>query len=607
MKMKDWVKGLKEHRLLGDGAFGTYYSGLQGGAAKIPEWDNLRRPDQVEQVHRAYIKAGARFLRANTFAANTRRLECGRREAGQVAAAGYRIARSAAETYRREHAQDTAENSMLLTAADIGPIPMDIHQTAEQVIEEYRYICDAFLSEGADLFLFETFADMKYIEPVILWLKEKSDAAVFVSFCVNGYGYSKYGIPASRLLEDAARMEEIDGIGFNCGIGPGHLWQVMSKLQLPEDKIITAFPNSGYPALSSGRTDFKDTRQYFGQRMNDIAELGVNLLGGCCGTNPSYIEAVGKTVDFRQTAIRQITEAPPVILEKAAVVNPLLQKMQRGEKVTAVELDPPYDANTNRIMEYANSLKTAPVDMITFADSPMGRGRVDSILMGTKVLHETGLPVMPHIACRDKNTIALRAGLLGAYVNGIRNFLVVTGDPVAGGDRGDITGVFDFNSITLMQFLKEMNQEHFREEPICYGGALNQGRKNLDAEIRRMEKKIEAGASYFLTQPIFSIEETERIRKIKKEVDTRILCGIMPLVSYRNACFIRNDVTGIQVPEQVIQAFDPGMSKEQGEETGVRIARQMMEELKDVADGYYFMLPFNRAYLAARCLHWREK
>ena len=307
-------------------------------------------------------------------------------------------------------------------------------------------------------------------------------------------------------------------------------------------------------------------------------------------------------MDFRQTAVRHIPEASPVILKKAAVTNPLLQKMQSGQKVNAVELDPPYDANTDRIMEYANSLKTAPVDIITFADSPMGRGRVDSILMGAKVLHETGLPVMPHIACRDKNAIALRAGLLGAYVNGIRNFLVVTGDPVAGGDRGDITGVFDFNSITLMQFLKEMNQEHFREEPICYGGALNQGRKNLDAEIRRMGKKIEAGASYFLTQPIFSIEETERIRQIKKEVNTRILCGIMPLVSYRNACFIRNEVTGIQVPEQVVRSFDPGMSKEQGEEAGVRIARRMMDELKDVADGYYFMLPFNRAYLAARCL-----
>lgn len=602
MNMKEWLKGLKEHRLLGDGAFGTYYSGLEGGSARIPEWDNLRRPDKVEQVHRAYMEAGARFLRTNTFAANTRRLECGLREAGQAAAAGYRIARSAAAAYMREHTEETAEHGPILTAADIGPIPMDIHQTAEHVIEEYRYICDSFLSEGAGLFMFETFADLKYIKPVIHWLKDKSDAAVFVSFCVNGYGYSKYGIRASRLLEDAAQMEEIDGIGFNCGIGPGHLWQVMRRLRLPEDKIITAFPNSGYPALRSGRTDFKDTRQYFGQRMKDIAELGVNLLGGCCGTNPSYIEAVEKTVDFRQTAVRHIPEASPVILKKAAVTNPLLQKMQSGQKVNAVELDPPYDANTDRIMEYANSLKTAPVDIITFADSPMGRGRVDSILMGAKVLHETGLPVMPHIACRDKNAIALRAGLLGAYVNGIRNFLVVTGDPVAGGDRGDITGVFDFNSITLMQFLKEMNQEHFREEPICYGGALNQGRKNLDAEIRRMGKKIEAGASYFLTQPIFSIEETERIRQIKKEVNTRILCGIMPLVSYRNACFIRNEVTGIQVPEQVVRSFDPGMSKEQGEEAGVRIARRMMDELKDVADGYYFMLPFNRAYLAARCL-----
>lgn len=240
--------------------------------------------------------------------------------------------------------------------------------------------------------------------------------------------------------------------------------------------------------------------------------------------------------------------------------------------------------------------------MITFADSPMGKARVDSIMMGIKVSNEVGIPVMPHIACRDKNVIAMRAGIMGAYINGIRNFLFVTGDPVPAESRQDISGVFDFNSIKLMQYVNEMNAEHFQEEPICFGGALNYNRPNLDMEIKRMEKKIEAGAKYFLTQPIFSKEDMERIRVIKEKTNTKILCGIMPLISYRNASFIKNEILGIHVPDEILARFTPEMTREEGEAVGVEIAKEVMQELEVVADGFYFMLPFNRVHLVEQIL-----
>jgi homocysteine S-methyltransferase len=204
---------------------------------------------------------------------------------------------------------------------------------------------------------------------------------------------------------------------------------------------------------------------------------------------------------------------------------------------------------------------------------------------------------MPHICCRDKNMIAMRSMILGAYLNGIRNLLVVTGDPIPSEHRQSTTGVFDYNSIQLMNYVKEMNREHFSGEPIYYGGALNYGRGPIEKVIERIERKIEAGAKYFLTQPVFSEEDIRRLEIIRSKVDTKILCGIMPLVSYRNANFIKNEISGIHVPDWVIEKYRPDMSKEEAEWVGADIASCIIKDLSSFADGYYFMLPFNRVSL----------
>jgi methionine synthase I (cobalamin-dependent)/5,10-methylenetetrahydrofolate reductase len=602
IKLKQY---LEKHRMITDGAFGTYYVQMTGDLNGIPEKANLERPEVVKMIHEQYIKAGAQLIRTNTFFSNTVMLKCGIEEVKNNIRAGYRLA--------KESTDRQAEKIFL--AADIGPIPISGEQEEEEVLNEYQALCDTFIEEGAEILWFETFSDLKYIRPLANYIKQKKDITIVTNFCLNRYGYTKSGVSALKILKEAAEIEEIEGIGLNCGIGSGHMYQVLRKLPLSEltkcDKFLVAMPNSGYPEQIQDRMVYLDNMEYFSEKLKEIAKLGIHVVGGCCGTNPEYIKRAVKTVDLSgvEKNVHKDREEQAEVFKEARVVkaeppNPFYMKLKTNKKVIAVELDPPYDEKYEKIMECANQLKAYGTDIITFADSPMGRSRADAILTSVKVANEVGIQVMPHISCRDRNTIAMRSQLIGAYMNGIQNFLIVTGDPVPSDSRGETTGVFDFNSVRLMEYVKDMNKENFKDFPLRFGGALNYARANLDKEIERMEKKVKAGADFFLTQPIFSKEDVRKIQYIKEKLDTKILCGIMPLVSYRNASFIKNEITGIHVPDDILDRYDNGMSREEGEETGIKIAVNVMRQLEKTADGYYFMLPFNRVYLVKKILHY---
>lgn len=253
-------------------------------------------------------------------------------------------------------------------------------------------------------------------------------------------------------------------------------------------------------------------------------------------------------------------------------------------------------------MQGAETIKEAGADLITLADSPMARTRMDAGKLAAKVQRETGIPVMPHICCRDKNVIAMRSGMLGDYVNDLRYFLVVTGDPVGRDDKGVVTPVFDFNSIRFMEYLTGMNQDVFAKEPVVYAGALNYHGVNKDAICKRVQLKMEKGCSMFLTQPVYSKEDMERIAYIKEKTGAKIMCGIMPLVSYKNAMFMANEMPGIRIPEDIIGRYQPEMTREEAEETGIALAVEIADQMKEIADGYYFMTPFNRAGMIAEII-----
>lgn len=583
MRIQDY---LKEHKLIIDGAMGTYYSRLENNENAVSEYASLTAPDKIIKIHHNYIKAGARLIRTNTFAANQQVLNITPLEQADMINASYLLAEQAVMESGKE----------VYIACDIGPIPELGGRSEEDILEEYRLICDTFIRHKPEIILFETFSDIDYIKKLVPYIKAVApEVFIITNFCLNKNGYTSKGISARTLLEEIAGTEGIDAGGFNCGIGSGHMYHILKKLSFPEGKFIVSAPNAGYPEQFQNRMIFMDNEAYFEENMQRIVGLGVDIIGGCCGTTPSFIKNISDKINLQEEE-RGVRIKPSLEQTEQMELrtNDFFELFSTGKKVIAVELDPPYDVKDDNILACAHKLKESGVDIITMADSPMGRSRVDSILMSIKLMRESGVSVMPHVCCRDKNMIAMRSGLLGAYANGIRNILIVTGDPIPSESRQSATGVFDYNSIQLMNYVKEMNREHFNEEPIYYGGALNYGRGPVEKVIERMEKKIEAGARYFLTQPIFSDEDVERITYIKNKVDTKILCGIMPLVSYRNANFIKNEISGINVPDWVINRYTPDMTREEAEWAGAEIASEIIAKLSACADGYYFMLPFNR-------------
>ena len=555
----DFHKILTSRLLVTDGAMGTYYREKYGDSSRAPELDNLAAPERSGAIRREYIEAGADIIRTNSFASNVQTLcpdpsgqtrEARLRTVYENVSAACRIAKSAVKEagcglagggeesrgQDREAVWDKSQREIYI-AGDIGPVPEQggADERDEAVIEEYKTMAEAHLDAGIRLIWFETFPDLERILPVAEWIRSVSDAFIMVSFSVNVFGYTQTGIGMGELLKTAKESELIDGIGFNCGIGPSHLSRLLKRQDLG-DLIVSAVPNAGYADRIENRMVYRDNSAYFCVAMEEIAGLGVNIIGGCCGTSPSYTRKLAAAAGHR-TPAKRLSDRPEERAESEIRYdnNPFIRKLYSGEKVVIAELDPPFDGNDRKMMDAAAVLKRAGVEVITFSDSPMGKMRASSVLSAVKTAGQLQIDTMPHIACRDRNAIGIGSEILGAYMNGIRNFLFVTGDPVPSGDRGNITSVYDYHSVTLMNYVRQMNREYFAEDPVAYGGALNYGRANIDAEIRRMQKKCEAGASFFLTQPIYSDEDIERIRYIKSRIDTKIICGIMPLVSYTYA------------------------------------------------------------------------
>lgn len=597
-------KYLISHKLLCDGAFGTYYAGLcRGGEGSIPERANVEQPELVKRIHKDYLRAGAGLLRSNTFAANRGTLGCGRRELEENLRSAVRLAQEAVLEYRKEPggAEDGRE---IFVAGDIGPLPHRFSLDKQELTEEYLWIASVLLEAGVDLLVFETFADYEVILEVGKKLKREQDVFLVMQFSVNQHGYTNAGLSAGRILRELGSENCIDAIGFNCGVGPGHLVHIMENAALPSGKFLTAFPNASYPKVIGEQLVFQENKEYFVNKAAVLADLGADLIGGCCGTDPSYIEGMSGRVDLKQrphrsSGLKMGVPGSDKIKTESRIKNSAFFAGRNAEyKLLAVELAPPFHADDKKIREASQYLKEHYADVVTFPDSPSGRTRADSIMTGIKVAQHTGMCVMPHICCRDKNAIAIRAQLLGAYMNGIRNLLVVTGDPVPAGMRGDIRSVYNFDSIGLMKIIREMNADEFAQDPIVYGGALSYNRRNLEVEIERMHKKMEAGAEFFLTQPLFTQADAERLRLVQEKVPcARILCGIMPLVSRRNALFIQNEMAGIQVTDEIIDRYREDMTREEGEMTGAAIAGEIMEMTRDFAAGYYFSIPFNRVGL----------
>ncbi len=591
MNIRDY---LKKKKLITDGSFGTFY-GANYQSYDMPEMANTAHPERVLHIHGSYIRAGAKLIRTNTFASNTALLA----EDFEVVSANIKAAIHLA----KRAVQDSKEEVFI--AGDIGPIPGLGKLSAKDTTEEYYELGRVFLAEGLEILTFETFPDMVYVLPAIQRLKEDfPQAFIMMQFRLDQFGYSSSGMNGNKLLKEALQVPEIDAVGFNCGVGPGHMQKLLQKMTLPAGKYYIALPNSGYPKRNRGSLQYSNTPKYFASKLADLADYGIDIVGGCCGTNPSFIKELTKSISLVPTNKEISTLDPqdsPVQGRKTGFFYNEDGSL-KNKKLIAVELAPPTGANDEKLLEAAHMLESFGVDVLTFPDSPSGRTRVDSVLMASKVKLATGMTVMPHICCRDKNAIAMRSLLLGAHINNIHNLLIITGDPIPSADRQTVKSVFNFDSVGLMHITQDMNETEFPEAPMTYGGAINQGRLRIDSEIKRVLRKMEAGAEFFLTQPVFCKEEAEKLRQIKQATGARILCGIMPLISRRNALFMKNEISGIYIPDQVADRYPEKAGKAEGEAIGVSIAKEVMEYTKDFVDGYYFSFPFNRVHMLTQIL-----
>ena len=573
--------------LLFDGGMGTYYKAKPGTEC---EQGNLLDPAGVRKVHREYLAAGAEAIKTNTF--GLPRMAAARQPDWQaLARAGWKLAAEA------------AVETGAAVFADLGPAPDTEAAPAGSI---YTAVARCFVEQGAKNFLFETLSsDAGVLEAVQAVKAQVPDAFVLVSFAVLPDGYTREGMYSKDLVRRMTESGIVDAVGFNCVSAPGAMRTLVQQLgstALP----LSVMPNAGYPVVTRTQVKYQGKPEYFAKELARIAAEGVRLLGGCCGTTPAHIAALRAALDSLP-AVEKAAPAVQVSTPEAPTVekdDAFLRKLNAGKKVIAIELDSPKDADLTNYLAGAKRLQAAGADLLTIADCPIARARMDSSLVACRVHRELGLCTLPHMTCRDRNLNATKALLLGLYAEGVREVLAITGDPIPTAERDEVKNVYQFNSRKLAQYIVSLAGEG-REmpSPMTVFGALNLNARNFEVELRRAGEKLENGMSGFLTQPVLSEQAVENLRRTRETLGQRakILAGIMPVVSQRNAIFMENEVNGIHVAEDIMEAF-AGLDREQGEALGLEISLKMAREALPYADGFYLMTPFNRVALMERLI-----
>ena len=585
--MLDVRKLLTRRPLLFDGGMGTYYKTKPGQEC---EQANLTDPEGILAVHRAYLAAGADAIKTNTF--SLPRLAAAQQPGWeQLADAGWQLAAKA------------AGETGAAVFADLGPAPDTENNPAEQV---YLAVAKRFALLGARNFLFETLSTEDGVLEAIHALKQTvPEAFVLVSFAVLPDGYTREGRYCAELVRRMAQSGVVDAVGLNCVSAPGAMRALVQQLGdagLP----LSVMPNAGYPVVARAQVRYQGKPEYFARELSRLAAEGVRILGGCCGTTPQHIAALRTALDALPETLPAAPAAKPAEAAKPVVEmdDAFLRKLRAGQRVIAVELDSPKDADLTAYLEGARRLQAAGADLLTIADCPIARARMDSSLVACRVHRELGMNVLPHMTCRDRNLNATKALLLGLYAEGVREVLAITGDPIPTAERDEVKNVYQFNSRKLAQYIVSLSGEG-REmpSPITVFGALNLNARNFEVELRRAAEKLENGMSGFLTQPVLSAQAVENLKKARETLgeQAKILAGILPVVSQRNAIFMENEVNGIHVDEAIIQKFE-GLDRAAGEELGLEVSVQAAKAAAPYADGFYLMTPFNRVALMERLI-----
>jgi homocysteine S-methyltransferase len=614
MSRQDFLKELEKRIILFDGAMGTMLYGRGIFINQCYDNINISNPRLIKEIHSQYANAGADVLQTNTFGANRFKLtKHGLEES--LEAINYQGAKIA-----RDVAGDT-----LFVAGSMGPLGVKIEPWGklgkDEAFEAFREQAEALINGGVDLIILETFSDLSEIEQAVRAVRSLSRLPIIAEMTIDEYGNSLYGT-ATEAFTYRLDQWEVDVLGLNCSVGPPPMMTALEKMVHVTRKPIIIQPNAGNPRVVDERNMYLASAEYMSEYAMRFIKGGARLVGGCCGTTPEYIKAMEKSV--RMLSPRQHnfiisipkddveTVEPVPMAEKSAFAKRLVD----GELVTSVEIVPPRGSDPSKIVEATQTLKEFGVDAINVPDGPRAMCRMGAQHLSIIIQQRVGIEPILHYCCRDRNLLGMQSDVMGLYAVGLRNILIITGDPPKMGDYPDATAVFDVDSIGLTNMVDRMNHGvdlggSRLEAPTGFliGVGLNPGAIDVDHEIRRLEWKVDAGAEYAITQPVFDpdilLEFLPKISHIK----IPIIAGIWPLVSLRNAEFMNTEVPGASVPERYMERMRKAqeVSKEAARDEGIRIAQEAIEQCRPHVRGYQVSAPFGRVEYSMQVLSVLKK
>jgi homocysteine S-methyltransferase len=594
--------------VLCDGAMGTLLYAKGVFINNCYDELNLTQPDLIRSIHNEYLNAGAEVIETNTFGGNSFRLaRHGLAEkVMDINRRGAELAREAADAFNLKKAGN------VLVAGSVGPLGIRIEPlgktSREEARESFRQQIAALVAGGVDVIMLETFGYLEEIHQAILAAREVSPATQIVAQvtidedgnCLDGASPETF---TAKLNDWGA-----DVIGCNCSVGPVAMLEAIERIRRLTDKPLSAQPNAGIPRSIEGRNIYLCSPEYMASYARKFVNAGVSLVGGCCGTTPEHIktmksalrmaDAKGKTSGFRVTteAKRESSIAPPPMAQRSN----LGKKLATGEFATLVEIVPPKGTEFHKEVEGAKFLKAAGIDAINIPDSPRASARLSNQALCLLIQQQAGIETVLHFTCRDRNVLSMQSELLGAYSTGIHNLICITGDPPKLGNYPDATAVFDVDAIGLVNLVHNLNfGMDLGGNPIgsgtkfMIGVGANPGLVNIDEEIRRFEYKVEAGAEFAVTQPVFDIALLEQFLRRIDHHRIPVLAGIWPLTSVRNAEFMKNELR-VSVPDSIIERMARAPNAEAARAEGILIAREMLQQVRGLVQGAQVAAPLGR-------------
>ena len=605
------LERLERGAVVGDGAMGTMLYAKGIFINRCFDELNFASPELVRDVHREYRDAGSDFLETNTYGANRFKLE------------PHGLADRLEEINRRgaELAREVAGDD-LLVAGSIGPLGVQIEPIGriafEEARAEFRRQAQALEAGGVDFFILETIRRLAEIREAIAAVREVSDRPVVACMSITEEDITAYGDPPEKV---ASALDDFgpDVLGLNCSVGPQPMLKAIEEMAPHTARPLCVMPNAGMPRLVEGRYMYLSSPEYFGKFTRRFLRAGVRIVGGCCGTTPAHIRAIKAAVrSIRPEEARP--EARPVIsveTRRRPELEPVPQaeksamgeKLATGRFVCSVEVSPPKSPDPTKVLGRVRRLKEAGVDAVNIPDGPRASARMSALSLAVLANREIGMEAILHYCCRDRNLLGMQSDLLGVGALGVRNVLIITGDPPKLGDYPDATAVFDVDSIGLMQIANRLNHgQDLMANPmdvptgLLLGVGANPAAVNLDEEIRRFEYKVEAGAEFAMTQPVYDVRIFEEFVKRVEHCRIPILVGILPLRSLRNAEFLTNEVPGMTVPAAILERLARAADDESAKEIGIEIAQEALVESLPIAAGVYVMPPFGNVAAAIRVL-----